>query len=480
MWWKSAVRGISAFTLSLVINFQFSPAPLAHAADGEESTGAPAGAAAAVTAPMTACPAILAAMKAVAPDAAASAKLLEEKHDLEIRMGRMIAQRQGLSHQTRIRGTQIFERALSLLARGDASELAMLIQPISLVMLKNAKILRDTAVQIETLRATSTADRLELARLEEKFRGASVPFGENYGTYVMLMSLLASVVEGKGVSNSGPIPLQARGAETDPVIFDLTSAAARETAQAVQAILDPHVETTYLPNSAVSVYSPSVDEFRGLFQNNIYALLAKLRHDLAEQQRDRRWWVRSIRVVADAYMNVTSAQIIPERYRKWILRVAGVPYDRFMLEKYLDRIQALVDVARVRAPDGNVVLSTDPTTLDLQIKTLFEFSTHGVGDDFLITFARIGYHTDVWSTLLTAVQKKGAGDANSAYTHLHQRMLNAQKRAMELPGLPYIYESTVTYKIVFASLQIIYLVGTEEAVRHWIGPFFYRMYHYFF
>jgi hypothetical protein len=480
-----------------------------------------------------ACTELLSSLRFSAPSAEQSPSLLDEKRELENGITDAVDRSRGLNRATNIKGMQIFERGMSLLARGNVDELVTLIQPVRQIVQKNAKIIRDNKAKIEALGLNG--NREEIATLEQEYQAASIPFGENYGTYVMFMSLVQSVAEGNGIGSGTNIPLQHRDGAENTVIFDLTSPAAVTAAKRVMGIVDPRVEMRWLPNMEAEVYSPSVEELRTIFSNNIYALIAKLRRDLDEQKKDQRWWVKTIRLVADAYMNITSIDFIPEKYRKWVLRLTGIPYDQFMLERYLDKIQAVVEVARVHSKEGKVLLSTDQETMNLQIKTLLEFDSQAIGDDLLITFARIGYHTDTWVNLLKAVQAKagplgavvdakdgkegkdgkdkdtakdtkdpkdikdlsdvkdpkepkkpaptnptGTVDPNNPYGVLYQRMVTAQKRAKELGGVTYIYEPAISYKAMFAGLQITYLLATEEVIRNWAGSYFTHLFHYLF
>jgi hypothetical protein len=179
---------------------------------------------------------------------------------------------------------------------------------------------------------------------------------------------------------------------------------------------------------------------------------------------------------------MTDRSFIPERYRKWILRLNGVAYNSLMLDRYLDKIQAVIDVTRLESPSGNIVLASDEESLELQLQTLREFRATGIGEDFLVTFARLGWRTREWVNLKRYVKYQAEltrNDTNS-YVALAAAMDLAEKKKEEIGELPFTYEPAARHELIFVGMQIAWLVGQEEFWRHWGASWVHQAANYFF
>lgn len=455
------------------------------------------------------CDEVLALAKAASPLSEESLELIKKKRELELALVSEVEADYRLVRQTDVKGRQQWERLIFLLARGEYEEVLLMLRPHVYQLTDQYYELIDLAKNIQTAASESVPNAETLFSLRRQYETASASFGIVYGTYKVLWSTLESVKAGNGLKELEELPLVASG--QGKLVFDLTSPVAQSTARRVLSILNVESERRWVPNvvgSAMDRPQPTLAEVQTLFRNNIYALIAMLSRDLEEQKRSQKSWVRVMHNVANFYLNLTSYEFIPERYRKVLLKMAGIAYDQLMLERHLDKIQAIVSVARAKTETGNLMINTSADIMDLQIRTLLEYDAVSVGDDLFITFARIGYHTDVWTNVVVAIESKAKGYASvssspdedqeedleierqtekptkkvkkksnspkrgdpNQYAHLLKRVRTAEVRAQDLGPLPYAYNPSVSHELRLALTQLGYLVATEEGVRHFAWP----------
>ncbi len=416
-------------------------------------------------------------IKVTLPGEEEQLKLKELKRALELEIATLVDERRNVARDTQIHDAQVYERAMILLTRGDVRELIPLLTPYFRAVYDNYEILEETYTQLRKAKERKKLDRAEIAALEKKIQAASIPFGQNYGPFTALYNLLTTVAAGEGAGKRNEIALQ-RSNEKQRILLNLLSPLAVASAKRALGILNPRTENLWTP--ALDDDGDPIDliEIKTMFVGNIHALLAKLQRDADEQKRARKIWKRALYHLANFYLNLSDQDFIPERYRQSILRILGIAYDQLMLERHLGKIQALVDISRNRSPDGEIVLSSDVETMELQLKSLLDFDATAVGNDLLITFARVGYHTEVWINLKAYVNKKveETSKTSTLYADLAQRMNEAEARAKELSTLPYMYKPAISHQLIFAGSQLAYLVLTEESLRRglipWLQSFF--------
>ncbi len=427
------------------------------------------------------CEQLIADLAGISPEGKELERIRKTKNDLEQALADDVRAQYRLLGVSQMRAVQIYERVLFLLARGDTRELVPLLRPYFSNVYDNFKILRAVGKQITALKAEHPVKRTELAELEKRFVQASKPFGEYYGGFDAFSGLLQSVVDGKGVDDAADIASD--GDDTGKNIhMNLTSQPAKAAAKRALNVLKPSADPQWLPHLAKEDAEPSLDEIRAMFKHNIHAVIAKLQKDQKDQQYTHNVWRKGVHYLANFYLTLTDRSFIPERYRKWLVRLTGIAYDQMMIERYLDKVQAIVDVARNRSSTGNIILSDDDETLQLQTRLLMELRATGVGEDLLTTFARLGYHTDSWVNLKKYVDKKAeeSKTATQAYVELAASMRDAEQRKAELGTLPFTYDPAARHQLIFVSIQLAWLAGTEEWVRHFGIPWSHQIANYLF
>ncbi len=271
-----------------------------------------------------------------------------------------------------------------------------------------------------------------------------------------------------------PIAVQ----QVNSVVYALTTARAINAATQVLKLLNPQLEARWFLNSPPATPPPSLNEMSTMFNRNIYAMLAKLRRDWREQQKTEKGFRKVVNLLSDFYLNMTSYDYIPERYRRVLLKFAGIQYDRLMLERYLGKILKVVQVSRVRNDAGNLILMTTDEMLDLQYQTLREFSSNATGDDMLITFARLSFHSSTWSNIKNHVAKKttlnnrvqGTLSTTNIDKIFLDRMTAAEVRAGVLKGIPLIYQPQIGPYMWLLGMQLTYAFATEQAVQNFLAP----------
>lgn len=276
--------------------------------------------------------------------------------------------------------------------------------------------------------------------------------------------------EAKDTTTTPPVPIPPYY-----MVYNLKTPAAISAARSVLAILNPEIETRWFASRKEIGRLPGQDELHTMFSHNIYALIAKLEKDLKDQREKNVWWRRLLNVGVDAWLNTTDRLLpsftikgttigVPESVRKFLLALAGIKYDQLMLQRHLPRIQEIVEVARVRTTDGNIVLLTDSERMELQLVKLQEFIANATGNDLLVTFARLNYHASTWTNLMRYVKAKAdeTGGYSNTYKDLYTRMQDAEKSRKSLGYLPYLSKVTNTDHLLFLSLQAAYSLGIEE------------------
>ncbi len=368
---------------------------------------------------------------------------------------------------TQIRGSVKFETALFFLAGGKSEQLVGLIRTPANNLDSAYHDLIELAKRIEPLHKTDVfaltdEQARQLVELEVQFMVASQQFGEDYGFVKNMIELLQSVAAGQGVPAMALFPTHTFTSEQKPrVVLDLTTPRAKEAAARTLNIIK-------------SNGLPEVQKIREMFLNNKYALRAKLERDEAELKSMNRIWRKAANAVAQALMTTTEKiPYLPEKVRVLLMRAAGMQVKQFMFNFYLGRIQDIISVTRVRTDDGKIALLNDEPMISEQILELNEAAASGIGEDLLITFARLPYHRESWLNLLTEVEKRAKvdGPAGQEAKHLLARMTAARDAARKLGDVPYVHEPAKGQELQLLVAQGAYLLITEEATRHWLWPF---------
>lgn len=420
------------------------------------------------------CELLITNLRAAAPQTAAEQEAIAmRKLELEAGLAQSVEGRYQVTRATRVEFIQVFDRTALLLARGETQELVSLLTPFFKPAADSFKTLKRTSAQMTEELAKNRPNRRRLAELDYEFQTASRTYGEVYGGFKSLFSLLISVSLGRGADETTEIILQ-RSTFEQPVFIDLLLPISRATALEVLRILHPRMDDSWMPNIARDEDGESVDlrEYKTMFRFNVYALIAKLERDMREEREANAEWRTVLNYVSNFWVGASDQKWIPEWARKAFLTVMGLTYDRMMLERHLGKIQAVINVSLNRAPDGKLVLSTDAETLHLQLTLLKELSSSTRGTDLLVTFARISYPMEVWTNLMREVDRKAKDTASytDQYVHFAVQMRDAEKRAKEMGSLSTIYPSAVKHQVIFASVQLIWGVAGEEAIRQGLLP----------
>jgi hypothetical protein len=402
-------------------------------------------------------------------------QLLAQKSQAESDVSAAMKQNKTTRRQTTIIDKLLLERVLMDLARGGQSvdEIVAIMTPLRKTVFEQAGVIKRAALEIEKLKQAPQIDDAAIAQQLYFMELASIPFGQNYGQYMMLQSLIEAVADGMGANyKQSEIPIEnptAAAAGTSRVIFDLApnqAPGAKEEALQSNAVLAAkrtrgilNSKTEDFPIIDGVPWNPNLEELHILFITNIYAKLAKLQQDLDREEELHSNWLVPVGWWANLVLS-SPIQYLPEKARQVLLALTGLQYDKFVMRKYLHNVQDALDVVRERNGRGQIVLSSDPVRIDLLIKTIAEADKNSNANDFLITFARIGYQVDMWAEMMTKIKEKALLpdgknqlDPDSRYTLLYNRLLDAQKRAASLNGLPYTYEPEVASRVLFALAQ---------------------------
>jgi len=416
------------------------------------------------------CTALLAGLKMATPSALQTDEAIREKRALELANGAAVAEQNQLVRIAQVTQMQTWERLMFLVARGAKEEALQMLRPNYYATMDSVKILMDIEKQLEGV----TENSPEWIALRSKFEAASVPFGENYGLFNQTMQSLLSIQAGKG-TNLNAIVAAVSTSDKNQMVLDLTSDTAKKTADYILKVLNLDNERKWLPNAPADT-QPAFQDIQFQFRNNIFALIASLKQDNEEQTGLQSKWIRTVGFFADLYLNGTAKIHLPESARQVVLYFVGIAYDQIMQRRYLDKIQAVVSVARLADQQGNIVLTSDQTVMDLQIKTLREYLGTSTGNDLLITFARLAYHTESWAHLMAAVKAKADAEAGNEsatgskmYSVLLARMKDAETRAAAMNDLPYVYPENYPSQLRFALGNMALAIGGSTEFTQHIG-----------
>jgi hypothetical protein len=406
-------------------------------------------------------------------------KLRKEKVAVDEALADDIRKQYNVYSVAEMKSIRMYERVLLLIARGDIRELIPLLRPYFGAVYSNVNIMYQS-LQDQKLYRNDPGKRAELKTEEKKFIEAAKIFGRNYRAFIGFKRLLEKVGAGEDIEDAADAATALGKPEDQNILLNLRRDRARIAAKRALEILTSPTEQQWLISSSRVVRS---DKFVStMYMHSMDAKLASQKAELEEQRKSRSLFLKGVQHLANLYLNLTDRSFIPERYRKWILRLNGVAYNSLMLDRYLDKIQAVIDVTRLESPSGNIVLASDEESLELQLQTLREFRATGIGEDFLVTFARLGWRTREWVNLKRYVEYKAQitkSDTNS-YVALAAAMDLAEKKKDEIGELPFTYEPAARHELIFVGMQIAWLVGQEEFWRHWGASWIHQTANYFF
>jgi hypothetical protein len=336
--------------------------------------------------------------------------------------------------------------------------------------------------------ALDAPEYLERRRL---FEEESAKFGIAYGDYHTILRTLVSVASGEGMlSGLNPVPNVA--GDPTRIAYNLNEPGAINTAKRVLSVIDPEGSNAQLfinddADNRPWGTAPNLASVEYMYHHNIYAVLGKLRNDVDQQKAVSTRFRKIMYWLANAYLSGTD-RWLPESWRPYIINAVGAGYDVLMLEKYLDKIQFVVFAARRIDKDGNVVDMTSDTAVNLLIKTLNKFNSQADGNDFLETFVRLRFLSDVWAPLASSVAQKAVamkkldGENSNVYFDLVARMRDAEAKAKTKKDLDYLDDPETMNHIKMAMVNAVYTVTTpylgyklgQLAVffDHWLHTFF--------
>lgn len=385
-------------------------------------------------------------------------------HQLENRIIELTKKSRFRLRPTQLRGAVKYETALFNLAGGKSQQVIDMVKSAANSLETSYKRLNELAPKIKELHKAAQlpeGKRAELSELEAEFMAHSQAFGENYGYVKNTILLLESVAAAKGVPESDLFSTHTPSTPaTSVVVMDLTAARSVAKAQKALAI----IKASGLPDVA---------KMKEMFMNNKYALRAKLERDLAELEKWNKPHRRAGMAMAFAVMAGTEyLPKISEKMRVHIMQGLGLQVRRFMFNLYLGQIQDIVNVARVRTPDGKLVLLSDDATMREQIRELNEAATQSIGEDLLITFARIVYHRDSWNNIMEAVKRMSEEKTHSGQEMklLYNRLTAARETAIKLGDMAYVHEPNDAFELQLLVAKAGWIAGTTAAVKYGVMP----------
>lgn len=425
------------------------------------------------------CEALIADLSAFQIESDNLQKLRKEKVAVDEALAEDIRKQYNVYSVAEMKSIRMYERVLLLIARGDIRELVPLVRPYFGAVYTNVNVMYRSLQDQKSMRGDPDK-KAALKSEEKKFIAAAQIFGRNYRAFIGFKRLFEKVAAGEQVEDATVAAAAVGKPEDQDILLNLRSDRARIAAQRALEVLTSPAEQQWLISESRIVRS---DNFIStMYMHSMDAKLASQKAQLEEQRKSRSLFLKGVQHLANFYLNLTDRSFIPERYRKWILRLNGVAYNSLMLDRYLDKIQAVIDVTRLESPNGNVVLASDEESLELQLQTLREFRATGIGEDFLVTFARLGWRTREWINLKRYVHRKAEmtkGDS-TAYVSLAAAMDLAEKKKDEIGELPFTYEPATRHELIFVGMQIAWLVGQEEFWRHWGVNWVHQTANYFF
>lgn len=375
-----------------------------------------------------------------------------------------------------IKATYRLENFLGLISEGQVDTVLNSIRP-HLYRVRDLVIkINEVWPQLQKLEQISDLTKVqkrEYFQLEREYRLAISEFGEKYGWYLAVIRTLNSVSQGQGLhqDNNAFKTLDDEFVLKLPGAVDAASdSTASPTLKQVNQYVKENVYTQYDMTTPAAISAaqraleilkssslPNVKQMRTIFAHHPMALVAKLNQDLKESKYDQRWDVKTFSFLSATYIRITDKiPFIPDQLRPAITMAAGIQYNKFMISKYLGGIQRVINIARARDLEGNVVYLTSSDVLDAQIRLMLDLNALSPGNEFLNTFARVPYFTDIWAKVRARVAIKASEEGNNegrAYSLLGKRMDEAVKARETLGEMPYLEEPNYSYDLQFAIAQ---------------------------
>lgn len=434
------------------------------------------------------CEALVVELNAFKLDSDNLENLRKEKLAVDAALAEDIDKQYRIYGVSEMRAIKKYWRVVSLIARGDTRELLPILRPIFGAVYTNANIMISSLDELKKLRNgpvienQAAADRhaAKLKAEKEKYVAAAKLFGANYPDFIRFKRLLQKTIDSEPVEDAADAAVAAGKPEERVVLLHMTTKRAKDAATSAMKILTSPFEQQWLVSSTKRIIPDSM--ISTLYVHSMDAKLAFESKNLEDQKGSRNIFLKGVQILADFYLHATDRSWVPERYRVWILRAMGVAYRSLMMERYLDKIEAVVNSTHAIEPNGDFVIETDNETLELAMKTMREFRNTGVGNDYLKTFALLGWRTDEWLALKRYVKKKADAtkDETTAYTKLYADMVDAEKERDSMPEYTFAYEPATRHELMFVGTQIFYLLAQEEFWRRWGIDWFHQAANYFF
>lgn len=267
----------------------------------------------------------------------------------------------------------------------------------------------------------------------EKILEVKKRFAKNYADYTYIRAILERIASGKLNAKEAEELANVEG-EADAA---KVQAALNTAAQNARYVLDSLGTASFISDQTAQVIKrPTLAQIHSYFRLNPELLILKLKSDLNLQR------IYALRMIPITLTQVETVQslilkVVPERYRAIVGGFIGLNYNSFVLKRYLQDIETVIET-----PDN---------TPFQRLEVLRVISSNKNTDEFLTTFARLTLYTKQWVDLKKQAEKK---QDEPIYEKFYQQMLTAEQKAVKADSW-----LTPFYKPSFI-----------DHVRVWLGP----------
>lgn len=277
--------------------------------------------------------------------------------------------------------------------------------------------LRQHAQNIDKKSNPSLAQQADVQtqKTQDELEQAYKDLGENYVEYIKIRHFLEKLAQ-----------------TPNPETLPGTSRAEALTAKYVLNSLGIHNTARRFPELGMqSNFRPKMDDIEAVFKTRAQPLVAMYNKEIREEQKIKRfkWGYNALSALQKAAMSVGDLQVGPWRLggpklQSFLSSILLMNRDRYLRVQYLHRIEQLIQT---------------PVQSGHRLKYLLDFCGNTC-DEFLETFARLGYFTDEWIALKKDVEEKAKiGGANSQYARILKMMGEAEAIAFKSSGLSLNY-----------------------------------------
>ncbi len=392
----------------------------------------------------------------------------EQKRKLEIKLEATTASNQ-IKHWGDVENSIDLERIMLYLDSGERDKIGAILKP------KHREIvfrLREMGRLAQALVENPTA-----ISLIKEYQTHSVAFGKVYDQYKTHLNLLISVAEGKGIHNLyGKIPRIRSQQFGNYIIYDLTSPLARETAKMALSTIDAFEDAFYANSENASIVTKAKNfsrDLRVVFRGGLSPINGVFEFRVEQIKKRNTLMLRMGKHVSYAYLKALSFSRVPDRYKKYVMMIAALSYDRLILERYLGNIQEVTEITRGVSEKGMLVNVSDPVLVEKQLRLLLDLNASGLDDELLVTFARIPHFKGVWANLMKMAHdmSQGAQGYTQSYTKLYERMQHAEGEAHKMGDLSYIFEAPLGRHMASVIVTGSYVLLTSDFMLKWASDY---------